>query len=49
MHIEEEYSYHLRSVVRDEVFNKIKILYVKLTGNQLPIYGIPGPLENYAT
>ena len=47
LHVLNEYDYLIHCEKIDELFEKIKECYFKETDKNLPIYGVPGKVENY--
>ena len=49
LHVTNEYDYFISCEKLDELFEKVKECYFKETDKNLPIYGVPGKVENYRT
>ena len=49
LHVTNEYDYFIQCDKIDELFEKVKECYFKETQKNLPIYGVPGKVENYRT
>ena len=49
MHVRNEYDYQFESDFRKEIFEAFKYIYYKENGTNLPVYGVPDKLKDYAT
>ena len=49
VHVENEYDYRFICVERDELFDALKECWFNIMNANLPIYGVPGKLKEYAT
>ena len=49
VHVKDEYDYRFICEHRDELFDAIKECFFNLMNENLPIYGVPGKLKEYAT
>ena len=49
VHVKDEYDYRFICDLRDELFEQLKSCYFNLMNANLPIYGVPTKLKEYAT
>ncbi len=49
VHVKNEYDYQFESEFRKEIFEAFKYIFYKENGANLPIYGVPDKLKDYAT
>lgn len=49
VHVKNEYDYQFESEFRKEIFEAFKYIFYKENGSNLPIYGVPDKLKDYAT
>ena len=49
MHIKSEYDYMFDSDFRKEIFDALKYVYHVENKSNLPVYGVPDRLKDYAT
>lgn len=49
VHVKDEYDYRFICEMRDELFEQLKSCYFNLMNANLPIYGVPSKLKEYAT
>ena len=49
MHVDDEYDYRFDSPKREEIFTHLKRNYYAVTKKFLPIYSVPGKLQQYLT
>lgn len=49
MHVKSEYDYQFESEFRKEIFEAFKHVYFTEYSSNLPVYGVPDKLKDYAT
>ena len=49
VHVKDEYDYRFICELREELFEQLKSCYFNLMNANLPIYGVPSKLKEYAT
>jgi len=49
VHVKSEYDYEFESDFRKEIFDAFKYVYYNLNHTNLPVYGVPDKLKDYAT
>ena len=49
VHVKDEYDYRFVCDLREELFEQLKSCYFNLMNQNLPIYGVPGKLKEFAT
>jgi hypothetical protein len=49
VHVKSEYDYQFESEFRKEIFDAFKHVYYTEFGTNLPVYGVPDKLKDYAT
>ena len=49
IHIKNEYDYMYESEFRKEIFDAMKYVYHQENGKNLPVYGVPDKIKDYAT
>ena len=49
VHVNDEYDYRFVCDMREELFEQLKACYFNLMNKNIPIYGVPAKLKEYAT
>ena len=49
VHVKDEYDYRFNCEMREELFEQLKACFFNLMNLNLPIYGVPQKLKEYAT
>ena len=49
VHVKDEYDYRFVCDLREELFEQLKACYFTLMNANLPIYGVPSKLKEFAT
>lgn len=49
VHVENEYDYRFVCEMREELFEQIKACFFNMMNKNIPIFGIPAKLKDYAT